>query len=462
MTYQTMENANDGMPLLREKGSAVDVVEEGGIDEIDGTSTTSRRSRKGAALGLIVLALGAVSALSALGGKPSSQSAAATGAAAATKLSAAAPGGSDHGEFRLSPKAAEVRSSPRLSELSDQELESLFQEFGIKFEKSYENDDEKAMRFEVFKRNLKRIDERNSKSLGVKYDVTMWTDLTHEEFKGYQNYGKISDEAKEVARSKAMSTKDASDMYESCQSCTRFPELEQYITGDLPTEFDWRDYGAVTPVKNQAYCGSCWTFSTTGCLEGAWYLSGHPLESLSEQQLVACDTSYNQGCNGGWPSISMDYISKNGGIVPESIYPYRKVFMNGHLGDPVCSDVVKEGNYAATLAIEVALAEDSMTEEAMARWLILNGPLSVALDAMGMDYYSEGIDMGEYCEPLEIDHAVLIVGYGEEDGVKYWIIKNSWKYLWGERGYYRLVRGVNACGIADDVTTIIVADATVE
>ncbi|CAN0539706.1 unnamed protein product, partial [Ectocarpus sp. 12 AP-2014] len=153
----------------------------------------------------------------------------------------------------------------------------------------------------------------------------------------------------------------------------------------------------------------------------------------------------NQGCNGGWPSISMDYISKNGGIVPESIYPYRK-----------------DGNYAATLSIEVALAEDSMTEEAMARWLILNGPLSVALDAMGMDYYSEGIDMGEYCEPLEIDHAVLIVGYGEEDGVKYWIIKNSWKYLWGERGYYRLVRGVNACGIADDVTTIIVADATVE
>lgn len=84
---------------------------------------------------------------------------AATGAAAGTKLSAAAPGGSDHGEFRLSPKAVEVRSSPRLSELSDQELEALFQEFGIKFEKSYENDDEKAMRFEVFKRNLKRIDE---------------------------------------------------------------------------------------------------------------------------------------------------------------------------------------------------------------------------------------------------------------------------------------------------------------
>ncbi|CAN0268973.1 unnamed protein product, partial [Hapterophycus canaliculatus] len=222
----------------------------------------------------------------------------------------------------------------------------------------------------------------------------------------------------------------------------------------------------------QAYCGSCWAFSTTGCLEGAWYLSGHPLESLSEQQLVACDTEYNQGCNGGWPSISMDYISNNGGIVPETIYPYRKVracrlgrrdvFMTGHLPDPVCSDVVKEGNYAATLSIEVAVAEAPMSEEAMARWLILNGPLSVALDALGMDYYSSGIDMGEYCEPLEIDHAVLIVGYGEEDGVKYWIIKNSWKYKWGEAGYYRLVRGVNACGIADDVTTIIVGDATVE
>ncbi|CAN0073970.1 unnamed protein product, partial [Ectocarpus fasciculatus] len=312
---------------------------------------------------------------------PGSATAAAAGAAAAgTKLSAAAPRG-NHGELSMSPKAAEARSSPRLAELSDEELEALFEEFGIKFEKSYENDDEKAMRFEVFKRNLKRIDERNSNSLGVKYDVTMWTDLTHEEFKGYQNYGKISDEAKDVARSKAKSKKAISDTDLTCQSCTRFPELEEYVTGDLPTEFDWRDYGAVTPVKNQqAYCGSCWTFSTTGCLEGAWYLSGHPLESLSEQQLVACDTSYNQGCNGGWPSISMDYISKNGGIVPESIYPYRKVWW------------LVERVFLFLVCEWIGLAEEASTEDAMARFLILNGPLSVALDAMGMDYYSEGID----------------------------------------------------------------------
>ena len=75
----------------------------------------------------------------------------------------------------------------------------------------------------------------------------------------------------------------------------------------------------------QAFCGSCWSFSTTGCLEGAWFLAGYPLESLSEQQLVACDTEYNQGCNGGWPSLAMDYISNNGGIVPEIVYPYKKV-----------------------------------------------------------------------------------------------------------------------------------------
>ncbi|CAN0254770.1 unnamed protein product [Laminaria digitata] len=128
---------------------------------------------------------------------------------------------------------------------------------------------------------------------------------------------------------------------------------------------------------------------------------------------------------------------------------------------PVCADVVKDGNYAATLDIEVAVASGSMDEDVMARWLVLNGPLSVALDAAGMDYYSDGIDMGEYCYPLEIDHAVLIVGFGEEDGVKYWLIKNSWAIWWGERGYYRLVRGENACGIADEVTAIIVGNSTV-
>eukprot|EP00903_Cladosiphon_okamuranus_P020595 g18905.t1 len=462
MTYQSMENANDGMPLLREK-SMVQVVEEGGIDEVNGTSM-SRRSRRGAALGLIVLALGAVSALSALGGKPSSEASAA--GAAGTKLAAGpttAVGTSGGAVTASSGKtAAAARAAPKLSELTAEETEALFEEFLVKFEKSYKDDDEKAMRFEIFKRNLKRIDEKNANSLGPKYDLTMWTDLTREEYKSYQNYGKISDEAKQAGRASAKSLNKLSEEITSCQSCTRFPELEQYVKGDLPTSFDWRDYGAVTAVKNQAYCGSCWSFSTTGCLEGAWYLMGHPLESLSEQQLVACDTKWNQGCNGGWPSLSMDYISYNGGIVPETIYPYRKVFMNGMLGDPVCSDVVHEGNYAATLEIEVAVAESSMSEEAMARWLILNGPLSVALDAIGMDYYSGGIDMGEYCEPLEIDHAVLIVGYGEEDGVKFWTIKNSWKYLWGEAGYYRLVRGVNACGIADDVTTILVGDATVK
>lgn len=220
----------------------------------------------------------------------------------------------------------------------------------------------------------------------------------------------ISDEAKDYARSKTQSFEDFGDQaVPLCQSCTQFPELAKYVYGELPTEFDWRDYGAVTEVKNQvgfdslvarwkfffgryappsppspclipfrfsvgpflqtasipslhlfcrryrtkphlnislwftsegsawsilgtlvffffqAYCGSCWSFSTTGCLEGAWFLAGNPLTSLSEQQLVACDTEWNQGCQGGWPSLAMDYISENGGIVPGDIYPYRKV-----------------------------------------------------------------------------------------------------------------------------------------
>lgn len=451
MSYQSIPS-EDGTPLLRERGT-VDVVDEGaGIDELNG-SRMSRRSRKGAALGLLVLALGAFSALSAFGGRSSGQTSGGD-VASSMKLSTGKPG-------VLSTRIETARSMPKLSELSEEEVAVLFADFMTKFEKTYTNDDQKAMRMEIFRRNLKRIDELNAASSGVVYDVSVWTDMTKDEFKALQTSGKISDKAKEHARANTLSLKDDVDMT-NCQACDRFPELEQYVTGDLPEMFDWRTYGAVTKVKNQAYCGSCWSFSTTGCLEGAWFLAGNDMTSLSEQQLVTCDTEWNQGCNGGWPSLSMIYINENGGIVPEDIYPYRKVYMDGATSHPpVCSDVVHDGNYAATLDIEVAVAAGSMDEDVMARWLVLNGPLSVAMDATGMDYYSDGIDMGEYCDPVEIDHAVLIVGFGEEDGVKYWLIKNSWAIWWGERGYYRIVRGVNACGVADEVTAIIVGDSTV-
>ncbi|CAM9380518.1 unnamed protein product [Choristocarpus tenellus] len=348
----------------------------------------------------------------------------------------------------------------RYSSMSDEEMDALFASFINRFQKSY-NEAEKRMRMEIFRTNLARIDEMNSLSSHATYGITQFTDLTRAEFQSQLTNGKVSDQAKEYARrtSKAFNDLDA----DGCQACTRFPKLAQYSENNLPTSFDWRDYGAVTEVKNQAYCGSCWAFSTTGAIEGAWYVTDHALISLSEQQLVTCDTEWNQGCNGGWPSLAMDYVKDNGGIIPETIYPYRKVNMVGpNTHAPICRSVVKDGNYASTLSSEFTVASSELEENKMAWWLVKNGPLSVSLDATGMDYYEGGIDYGQYCDPNDINHAVLLVGYGEENGVKYWIIKNSWAIWWGERGYYKLLRGVNACGIASDVAAVLVGDASVE
>lgn len=206
-----------------------------------------------------------------------------------------------------------------------------------------------------------------------------------------------------------------------------------------PAEVDWRDHGAVTPVKDQGQCGSCWSFSTTGALEGAWAVAGHGLESLSEQHLVSCDNSDgNAGCGGGWPYKAIDYV-KSHGIDTEASYPYN----SGGGTAPSCAS--SSGTKAAiTVSGHTTLEQD---EEIMAAWVAKYGPLSVSIDAMTQLWwpYTGGIMTG--CCNTEVDHAVLVVGFGEENGQKYWLIKNSWSESWGEQGYIRLERGTNQCGI---------------
>ncbi|CAM9535018.1 unnamed protein product, partial [Discosporangium mesarthrocarpum] len=226
---------------------------------------------------------------------------------------------------RLATDTVEVKADVvRYSDMSKEEVDAAFQAFVELYDKVYEDETERTMRIEIFKSNLARIDKMNSRTdSSVVYKITQFADLTREEFQSQLTNGMVSESAKAYAKE---FTKTLSDMDKDfCQSCTRFPELEMYTGDSMPMEFDWRDYGAVTLVKNQAYCGSCWSFSATGALEGAWYVAGNDLVSLSEQQLVTCNTEYNQGCWGGWPALAMIYISENGGLVPESIYPYRKV-----------------------------------------------------------------------------------------------------------------------------------------
>eukprot|EP01060_Flectonema_neradi_P026742 TRINITY_DN35_c0_g1_i1.p1 TRINITY_DN35_c0_g1~~TRINITY_DN35_c0_g1_i1.p1 ORF type:complete len:786 (+),score=185.26 TRINITY_DN35_c0_g1_i1:1640-3997(+) len=217
------------------------------------------------------------------------------------------------------------------------------------------------------------------------------------------------------------------------------PPADRIITEEdiknMPESVDWRTKGVVTPVKDQGQCGSCWSFSTTGVTESAWAIAGNKLQSLSEQKLVSCDTG-SDGCNGGWPYQAVQWTADNGADTEES-YPY--VSGNGnvpacHAGSP--ADVKVTGYYSV-----------NRTEDAMAATVAKYGPISIALDAMTQIWWPYTGGIVSNCCNKQPDHAVLIVGYGIDNGQKYWLIKNSWNANWGENGYIRLERGSDQCGI---------------
>lgn len=204
-----------------------------------------------------------------------------------------------------------------------------------------------------------------------------------------------------------------------------------------PTSVDWRQKNAVTPVKNQQQCGSCWAFSTTGSTEGVTAIATGNLVSLSEQQLVDCSAAQgNQGCNGGLMDQGFQYIITNGGICSEQSYPYTAV--QGTC-QTTCESVAKISSFTDVPA---------NNEQALLQAVSKN-PVSVAIEAdqEAFQFYSGGV-FNAACG-TQLDHGVLVVGYGHDStsNLDFWIVKNSWGNTWGEQGYIRIVRGQNECGI---------------
>jgi len=309
-----------------------------------------------------------------------------------------------------------------------------FKEFVVKHNKNYDSD-ELQERFTIFRSNLDKIDELNAKHPHAVFGVSKFADLTAEEFKKHylsNTYSSRPADAEEAA------------LYS-----------DKHI-GDLPKSFDWRTKGAVTPVKNQGMCGSCWAFSATGNVEGQWFLAGHTLVGLSEQNLVDCDhectiydgqQSCDEGCDGGLQPNAYTYIIKNNGIDKESSYPYEGV-------DDTCR--YKAANRGAAISNWTFVSKN---EDQMAAYMVAHGPLAIAADAVEWQFYVFGIFEGP-CG-TELDHGILIVGYGEEIDwlgftIKYWIVKNSWGADWGVNGYLYIVRGVGECGLNTYVTSAII------
>jgi len=313
-----------------------------------------------------------------------------------------------------------VSSSKNLkgSDYSDEKEFALFRQ---RFNKVYASDEDLEIRFDVFKSNVRSIIEHNlAPNQNFTLGVNQFSDLRAEEFKAlYINSGYKGTEV-------------------GSYGCKTFTSAAT----SAPASLDWRQKNAVTSVKDQGQCGSCWTFSSTGASEGAWAIATGKLIDLSEQQLVDCATGAaygSHGCNGGQMEGADKYLIANGQCSLAS-YPYTATDDKCKTCSPVahfssCSDV--KPNDQISLKGAVAMQ-----------------PVSVALsaDTRYFQSYTGGILDSPACY-TELNHGVLITGYGTDNGKKYWTVKNSWGVTWGEQGYIRISRSdstndAGICGIA--------------
>jgi C1A family cysteine protease len=311
----------------------------------------------------------------------------------------------------------------------DRDFDADFAKYKSKFLKSYASAAEEAVARKAYEENMQWAAELKSRNPHATFGETAYTDFPRASFKATHHNANFSQHMK-----------------------NRKPIQYRVHTQGQATAIDWRARGAVTGVKNQQQCGGCWSFSTTGNIEGQWFLAGNPLTSLSEQELLSCDTTGgNNGCDGGLMDYAFQWLinSQQGTIVTASSYP----FVSGDGAVPSCS--LSGTTPGATISSYNDLAQD---ESQIAAYVYDNGPVSIGVDAASFQTYTGGILTDcQYNGPNSLDHAVLIVGYDDTVSVPYWIVKNQWGTSWGESGYIRLAKGSNQCGLADAATSSIVS-----
>jgi len=299
-----------------------------------------------------------------------------------------------------------------LSPLVNLKLE--FQHFKTRFGRNYSSEVEEHHRFSIFSENLAKAMNLNSaeEEGGAVYGVTKFMDLTQDEFRSqFANYV-------------------------STNSTVKAPFLA--LDGAVAATVDWRTKGAVTKVKDQGQCGSCWAFSATEAIESYFFLKTGKLVELSPQQITSCD-KVDGGCNGGWPYRAYDYVKGAGGLESSADYPYT----SGGGATGTCKFVAGKV-VAGTKPTGYTSIQKT---EAQLQAALNNGPPSVCVAADAFQTYRSGILKS--C-PGSIDHCVQAVGYDTTDN--YWIVRNSWGTNWGESGYIRIEMGRNLCQITQDAT----------
>jgi len=366
--------------------------------------------------------------------------------------------------MKLAVLAATATATAAAAALDVDDVRGEFYAWMGSYGKAYGHAAELEARFAAYESNRLLVAALNAEDNGATFELNHFADLTEAEFR----------------RSVLMPPREH----------PRLERTRRPLPLGAPEAFDWRDAGAVTEVKDQAQFGTCWAFSTIGNVEGLWFNAGNDLVSLSVEQLVECSaevdlSAKHADCSifGGWPYLAMEDVIAAGGLRSDADMPYciaeplgtdanclpcmpdgyskelcgdhsdLYCFKNSTLGqgrDGLCKS---DEGFTAKVSDWRAIDED---EGVIAKELVATGPLSVCLNAAKLSFYKSGIYDPKSCNPKDLDHGVLMVGYGAEDSQDYWILKNSWGKRWGEDGYFRLARGDGTCGINTAVTTAVV------
>jgi len=334
-------------------------------------------------------------------------------------------------------------ATPLLSAWTVDELSPLvnikaeFERFKTEFGRNYSSVEEEHHRLQIFSTNLATAMNLNSAEGedGAVFGVTKFMDLTPAEFK--KHFTGFVPASERLAPT--LQTLSAPAVASPCTA----------------TSCDWRKAGAVSPVKDQGGCGSCWAFSAVEGLESAWFLAGNTLPVLSPQQLVSCDKG-DGGCAGGDLPTAYKYIESAGGVESNQQYPYTSGGSGSNGACKFNSQYIVSSMKGWTYSIPPCFdACKNQNENNFMKAVAATGPSSICVNADPWQFYTKGVFKGS-CpgDYRALNHCVQLVGYQVSGSSSYWIIRNSWNTNWGEQGYMYIQVGKNLCGLADEATFV--------